>query len=376
MLVLLTFVARSRSSAPWFWPLVGACAGIYLFYHGFCLLQRKRLIMNTPASKVRSAAMGLVEISGLAAGPYTINAPITGLPCFYYHTMVWQWKREGKNNAWVKVADESLHVPFYLDDNTGRVLVNPQGAEMEIHRDFHDEFSQSLFVSSLEIPANITNFLLTHGIPTDQKIKVEEYCIKPKNALFVLGTLAHNPGLEVSAVPVRTGGGNPHTFTMSLPGGFAGAIAGALSAMPGVTTSSSFTVTTFKAGDAAPETTRISGDSKHLDPAQQAVIMAALTKAGITSPTAWAAAGIDRPTQVAATGAGAAAAAAPAAEQFDLHPPTVLMKGTHDPAFFISWRSQRDVVKSLGWKSALMIWGGPALTLLCVYMLASEFGWW
>ena len=51
------------------------------------------------------------------------------------------------------------------------------------------------------------------------------------------------------------------------------------------------------------------------------------------------------------------------------------MKGAHSPAFFISWRSQRDVVKSLGWKSVLMIWGGPVLTLLCVYILAAEFGW-
>ena len=71
---------------------------------------------------------------------------------------------------------------------------------------------------------------------------------------------------------------------------------------------------------------------------------------------------------------GSAAAAAPAPEQFDLHPPVVLMKGAHNPAFFISWRSQREVVQSLGWKSALMIWGGPALTLFCVYLLASQYG--
>jgi hypothetical protein len=51
------------------------------------------------------------------------------------------------------------------------------------------------------------------------------------------------------------------------------------------------------------------------------------------------------------------------------------MQGEHDPAFFISWRSQREVVSSLGWKSALMIWGGPALTLLSVYFLAAAYGW-
>jgi hypothetical protein len=50
------------------------------------------------------------------------------------------------------------------------------------------------------------------------------------------------------------------------------------------------------------------------------------------------------------------------------------MKGKHNPAFFISWQSQREIVKSLGWKSALMIWGGPALTLFCVYILAAQFG--
>ena len=74
---------------------------------------------------------------------------------------------------------------------------------------------------------------------------------------------------------------------------------------------------------------------------------------------------------------------APAAEEndiyldaaFDLHPPVVLMQGTHSPAFFISWRSQREVVISLGWKSALMIWCGPMVTLACVYFLLAHFGW-
>src|SRR5208282_2920888 len=94
--------------------VVGAFAGIYLFYRGFRLLQRKRLIMNTPASKIRSAAMGLVEINGLAAGPYTMTAPITGVPCYYFRSTAWQWKQQGKNGQWEKVADESMHVPFYL----------------------------------------------------------------------------------------------------------------------------------------------------------------------------------------------------------------------------------------------------------------------
>jgi len=342
--------------------VLGAAAGVCLFYRGFQLLQRKRLIMNTPSSKIRSAAMGLVEVCGLATGPYTLTAPITGVPCYYYRTMVWQWKQQGKNSAWVKEADESLHVPFYLDDGTARVLVNPQGAELDIHRDFKEEFSHSLFSSSLEIPGNVTGFLTAHGVDTSAKVKIEEYCIKPKNALFILGTLASNPGIEVSAVPVRSSRGIEQVRSFSL---------GSILSFSGATAFSSQENVTPPESLQDPKTAV-------LDPAHQARIADALTKAGITSPAAWAAAGIRQThtTAVAVTSAGGAAAAAAAPEQFDLHPSTVLMKGAHSPAFFISWRSQRDVVNSLAWKSALMIWGGPALTLVCAYILATEFGWW
>ena len=45
------------------------------------------------------------------------------------------------------------------------------------------------------------------------------------------------------------------------------------------------------------------------------------------------------------------------------------MKGKNNPTFLISWRSQRDVARSLAWKCTAMIWGGPALALLSLYAL-------
>src|SRR5947209_16568 len=180
------------------------------------MLQRKRLILNTPSSKIRSAAMGLVEISGLATGPYTMPAPVTGVPCYYYRTMAWRWEQRGKSSEWVKVADESQHVGFYLDDNTGKVLVNPDGAEMEIHRDFHEEYNGSFFSSSVDVPANIAAFLARYSVATDKKLKIEEYCIKPKNSLFILGTLAENPGLQVSAAPIDNTSGGQYKLNMKL----------------------------------------------------------------------------------------------------------------------------------------------------------------
>jgi hypothetical protein len=56
---------------------------------------------------------------------------------------------------------------------------------------------------------------------------------------------------------------------------------------------------------------------------------------------------------------------------FEAHPPVVLMKGNNNKTFLISWRSQQEVARTLGWKCTLMIWGGPALALLSLYFFLS-----
>ena len=220
-MILSTLILRSSDpSGLLLWCVVGFCAGIGLFFYGFRLLQRRRLILDTPFSKIRSASMGMVEVSGLAVGPYTMVAPITARPCYYYRTLVWEWKQSGKNKNWVKVASECMHLPFFVDDNTGRLLVDPRGADLDLHRDFEQEFCDSFFTTKEPVPGNVRSFLSRHGIVTNNKIKVEEYCIKPKNSLFILGTLGENPGLEVSPQPVHdaepVNSISTHGFSLSL----------------------------------------------------------------------------------------------------------------------------------------------------------------
>ena len=378
--------------------VVGACVGIYWFYRGFRLLQRKRLILNTPTSKVRSASMGLVEISGLAIGPYVIVSPLKQAECYYYRSMAWQLKQRGKNSEWVKVADETLHVPFYVDDNTGRLLVDPRGAEMDLHCDFKEQYHSSIFFGQEGMPGCVAEFLTRHGINPDKKIKVEEYCIKPKNFIFVLGTLSQNPGLDASIRPTwaeRPGQHSIGSGMLSAPEAHNLVVQNPEPAIPDVMPQE-----IIRLSEPASESIPVTAMT------QQQKIAAALMKAGISNPAAWAAAGVGvkpqapvavpAPEPVAAapkptlvkTGISispkpATSASSPASNDdgvfldtaFDLHPPVVLMQGTYNRAFFISWRSQREVVKSLGWKSALMIWGGPALTVTCVYFLLQHFGW-
>jgi hypothetical protein len=374
-----------RSSDPRglvLWCLVGFGAGIGLFLYGFRLLQRRRLILDTPFSKIRSASMGLVEISGLAVGPYTMTAPITARPCYYYRTLVWEWKQSGKNKNWVKVASECMHLPFFVDDNSGRVLIDPRGADLDLHRDFEEEFCNSLFTTKEPAPVNVLNFLARHGIVTHNKIKVEEYCIKPKNSLFILGTLGDNPGIEVTPQPVRDAetinSFSAHGFSLSL---------NSLSFSTRSDDDTSFARLSRPLAiesNARHEVVRLSpppaSPIKAADMTQQQTIAAALLKAGISSPEAWSAAGMSKAGMPAAgvptpggvevladAGSDGNPGSAAQSNCFDQHPPVVLMKGINDKTFLISWRSQREVARSLGWKCTLMIWGGPVLALLSLY---------
>ncbi len=371
MISLALLALSSDPSGLLIWCAIGFCAGIGLFFYGFRFLQRRRLILDTPFSKIRSASMGMVEISGLAVGPYTMIAPITARPCYYYRTLVWEYKQNGKNKEWVKVAGECMHLPFFLDDNTGRLLVDPHGADLDLHCDFQDEFYGSLFSKADDAPENIGSFLLRHGVATSNKLKVEEYCIKPKNSLFVLGTLGENPGLEVSPEPVQdtdtAGSISTGKFSLSI---------------------NSFSFHTDSSGDdfeavpvaqsvatgtvaAAPQVIRRSPQAaaNTAQSAQQQKVVAALLKAGISNPAAWSAAGVASPgvQVIAAPGAGADPGSAANADGFDAHPAVVLRKGTNNRTFLISWRSQQELARSLGWKCTLMIWGGPALALLSLY---------
>ncbi len=345
--------------------------GIYLFYRGFRLLQRRQLILNTPVSKIRSASLGMVELSGLAVGPYTTIAPVTARACYYYRTLVWEWKQSGKNKQWVKVAAECMHVPFFLDDNTGKVMVDPRGAELDLHRDFQQEFCDSFFTTKEEVPGTVRSFLARHGVNTTNKIKVEEFCIKPKNALFLLGTLEENPDLELTPQPIQDDeGGFASTFSL---GGSAQSfimraqneISEGLSLTGGLQHDPAYDPIYEKAlSTASARVIRLSpdrGPANAADMTQQEKVAAALRKAGISNPAAWAEAGITTPGGL----IDANQEARP--DGFDPHPPVVLRRGKNDPTFLISWRSQRELARSLGWKCGLMICGGPALALVSLY---------
>jgi hypothetical protein len=357
-----------------FYTAIGAVLGAVLFYRGFRMLQYKRLIQNTPFSKIRSASMGLVEVSGMAAGPQTIPAGITGEPCFYYRATAWELRESGNRREWKRVADESLYVPFFVEDPTGKMLVDAQGADLDVHRTFKDEFNTSLFGGRDMVPASVTKYLLRNGIGASGELRLEEHCIQPGYPLFILGTLGENPDrghrppalhVAVASSSIRSRAG----FSFPFGNGLFRSVTGVAGLPLGASTAhipASSPALNQPATPAASSWSSVSMDEVH--------------PPGRTTPAPAPAAPIPQvPFATATAVADAPSAQAPPAAQrpeesvFDAS--VVIGKGTRNDPFTISSQSQREVVQSLGWKSALCIWGGPVLTLVCLYILLGMLGW-
>jgi hypothetical protein len=175
-------------SQPLFYATLGVVGGPVVFVRGFRLLQRKRLILDTPRSTVRSAALGPVEISGKAVGPYTLVAPLSQDDCLYYRLTV---ESNPKGDLKNKKMQE-LCAPLFVDDGTGRVMIWPQECELQLDP----------YMGRADYGKAAIALAGIRGAPPPEFSW--ERSIKPGDEIFVMGTLQENrwgkwnPNAEVS----------------------------------------------------------------------------------------------------------------------------------------------------------------------------------
>lgn len=391
------FVAvDSEGISPSVLAMLGVALGVWLFFCGFRMLRYKRLILNTPFSKIRSASIGLVEVSGAPTGPQTIAAAITGEPCYYYRARAWQYNDTGKGGKWAQVVDESLFVPFFLDDGTGKVLVNAQGAQLDVHRSFSDELGTSLLGKDSPVPESVRNFIIGHGLATGDKIRLEEHIIKPDFPLFVFGTLGENSlktawaaQPHASGAQISLGSGGDHSINLNFGFKSSGSDLAAkmmsemITRMPGTKTvrfevksppgsgpvvlPDNVVAELNRAGIQLPSSVVAQSTTITSSSVRSSVLTTVQAQATSTTEAAPPAAHTDTP--VSAT----PGAATPGG--FDLHASAAIGKGERGDPFTISSQSQREVVQSLAWKSMLMIWGGPVFALICLRFLLVYWQW-
>lgn len=125
------------STAPTddFWMAIIVSSGLALagFFGAFYFFMRKRIMEDTPTSKIRSAAQGYVELAGHGAameGP-PILAPLTRKPCTWYsYTIEHRRKRGKESDSWTTVDSGTSDGLFLLRDETGTCVIDPEGASV------------------------------------------------------------------------------------------------------------------------------------------------------------------------------------------------------------------------------------------------------
>lgn len=103
--------------------------GAAMFYVGSRAYREYRLFADTPLLPVGNIRAGLVRVHGRATGDDRLSSPLTRVPCFYFCVEVKRWVERNQDSQWETIAGEKGERLFYLDDGTGRVPVDPHGAD-------------------------------------------------------------------------------------------------------------------------------------------------------------------------------------------------------------------------------------------------------
>ena len=128
--------------------------------------------------------------------------------------------------------------------------------------------------------------------------------------------------------------------------------------------------------DSHHEVIRLSpADGQHADSAsmtQQGKIAAALLKAGISNPVTSSASRTEMAVRLADPLSKEEAVSTPTT---DVDASRVLQKSATAPDLSLPSLNGESRGLPSRWKTNLMIWGGPVLTLTCIYILAVRLGW-
>jgi hypothetical protein len=191
----------------------GFALGAWLFRAGLSGLRDAIAVSNTPTARVGSAAIGLVELEGLAKTVHPSPAAVTGRPSVWWDVVVEAWspdddKRGG--GTWQQLAARhgGTMDALEVEDPTGRVSVWLKDADLLLTEDSWQGGKDP------PLPSTGAAFMEGLGFPWRGNLRVRETRLEVDASVYVLGTLderrtisGHSEGGMVARIAtlLRTG---------------------------------------------------------------------------------------------------------------------------------------------------------------------------
>ncbi len=168
------------------------CAGLYMFYNSLKNLKLKRLIENVPTSKMRSVAMGLVELKGkIEVSDKVLEDPFDKKKCVFWRVHIEERVKRGKHGRWITRHKAKGQVPFFISDDSGSVLIKLEGANMDdVKRD--SQYETALLFSD-KLPLNVRNYCNKNRIRFrglfggKKRMRCRVTYLEPNDNIYVLG---------------------------------------------------------------------------------------------------------------------------------------------------------------------------------------------
>ena len=116
---------------------VGAGGALLALFGTLRRLRRDRLLADTTAMRIRSAAQGYVKVRGRAAPAHLepTRAPLSGRPCVWwsYEIASDESERPGKSDWHTQEQATSVELFMLIDEDEARCLVGPGGRRDHAH---------------------------------------------------------------------------------------------------------------------------------------------------------------------------------------------------------------------------------------------------
>lgn len=154
----------------------------------------RRLLAAAPRRRIAEAVDGAsVRLDGVVQPGATVIAPLTGRPCVCYEAVIDEWVSSGKSGRWRNRVRELQGVVFAIDDGTGRALIDPTRAAVDVEL---DRTTQS---GTFDDPTPIEQaFLARHGLAAttwgfNKRLRYREGAIEIGETIAASGVALREP---------------------------------------------------------------------------------------------------------------------------------------------------------------------------------------
>lgn len=160
-------------------------------------------IENTSTSKIRSVAIGLTEIYGKVIPKeekYCLNEKEKSV---YYSFDIMYYSTGGKKGKWRSILKEEYNEKFYLKDETGRILIDPTDAKIDVPTIKYEGYLferkgfNKLISGSTLLPEELRYYFITKKAELfnnyqREYFKIEKKVIRENEYIYIIGEVHKN----------------------------------------------------------------------------------------------------------------------------------------------------------------------------------------